>query len=406
MHGFFRRFFAPRWQHPDARVRCQAISQLDPGHPEQLQALEALCLDNEPTVRQAALARFSSPTHLLELLNQQPRQSEIRQRLVELLTQPQDAIDPAQCLRSIEQLKDQELLAQVALGASGQDLRLAAVARLEAEEDLITQACENGIAAVRHAAAARVTSESGLQHLAQQARRDSQVMRQARERLNQLRAAAASAAAAQAHCETLLHKLEAQAKAAWEPLYAGRFRHLVREWQALDTPPSAEQEQRFQAATQRCQQVIEQQEAQARADAELQQAAAARQALHEALEQRRTTFAPTERLTEQDIAELHSRHSLLTGLWETLTKRGDPDEALRQRYTTELDELTANLQAWERYESHAGEIEAALQVEDEARLHELLDICAWPDTLPPTDLLARARHQLTAQKQPERPAQE
>ena len=199
MHGFFRRFFAPRWQHPDARVRCQAISQLDPGHPEQLQALEALCLDHEPTVRQAALARFSSPTHLLELLNQQPRQSEIRQRLVELLTQPQDAIDPAQCLRSIEQLKDQELLAQVALGASGQDLRLAAVARLEAEEDLITQACENGIAAVRHAAAARVTSESGLQHLAHQARRDSQVMRQARERLNQLRAAAASAAAAQAH---------------------------------------------------------------------------------------------------------------------------------------------------------------------------------------------------------------
>ena len=75
MHGFFRRFFAPRWQHPDARVRCQAISQLDPGHPEQLQALEALCLDNEPTVRQAALARFSSPTHLLELLNQQPRDS-------------------------------------------------------------------------------------------------------------------------------------------------------------------------------------------------------------------------------------------------------------------------------------------------------------------------------------------
>ncbi|HIX62041.1 MAG TPA: DUF349 domain-containing protein, partial [Candidatus Halomonas stercoripullorum] len=406
MHGFFRRFFAPRWQHPDARVRCQAISQLDPGHPEQLQALEALCLDNEPTVRQAALARFSSPTHLLELLNQQPRQSEIRQRLVELLTQPQDAIDPAQCLRSIEQLKDQELLAQVALGASGQDLRLAAVARLEAEEDLITQACENGIAAVRHAAAARVTSESGLQHLAQQARRDSQVMRQARERLNQLRAAAASAAAAQAHCETLLNKLEAQAKAAWEPLYAGRFRHLVREWQALDTPPNAEQQQRFQAAVQRCQQVIAEQEAQARADAELQQAAAARQALHEALEQRRVTFAPAERLTEQDIAELNSRQSLLTGLWETLTKQGDPDEALRQRYTTELDELTAYLQAWERHATYAEEIEAALQAGDEARLYELLDRCAWPDTLPPTDLLARARHKLAAQKQPERPAQE
>src|SRR5690554_640697 len=231
-------------------------------------------------------------------------------------------------------------------------------------------------------------------------------MRQARERLNQLRAAAASAAAAQAHCETLLHKLEAQAKAAWEPLYAGRFRHLVREWQALDTPPSAEQEQRFQAATQRCQQVIEQQEAQARADAELQETTAARQALHEALEQRRVTFAPAERLTEQDIVSLRSHLSRLTGLWETLTKRGAPDEALRQRYTLELDELTAYLQAWERHATYAEEIEAALQAGDEARLYELLDLCEWPDTLPPTDLLARARHKLTAQKQPERPAQE
>ena len=406
MHGFLRRFFAPRWQHPDAQRRRQAISQLDPSHPEHQQALEALCLDNEPAVRQAALARIDSPTHLLELLNQQPQLSEIRQRLVELLIQPRDAVDPAQRLRSIEQLEDQALLAQIALEASGQDLRLAAVARLEAEKDLITQACENGIAAVRHAAAARVTSESGLQHLAQQARRDSQVMRQARERLNQLREAAASAAAAKAHCETLLHKLETQAKAAWEPLYAGRFRHLMREWRALDTPPSAEQEQRFQAAAQRCQQVIAEQEAQARADAELQQATAAQQALHEALKQRQATFAPTERLTEQDIASLHSRQSLLTGLWDTLTKLREPDEALRQRYTAEQDALSAALQAWERYAAHTSEIETALQAQDEPRLQELLDICAWPETLPPTELLARVRHKLTAQKQPERPEPE
>lgn len=361
MHGFLRRFFAPRWQHPDARVRRQAISQLDPTHPEQQQALEALCIDDEPAVRQAALARLESPARLLELLTQRPQLSEIRQRLAELLIQPPTDTDPTHHLRSIEQLEDRELLMQVALEASGQELRLAAVAHLTAEKDLITQACENGIAAVRHAAAARVTSESGLQHLAQQARRDSQVMRQARERLALLREAATAVAEAQARCEMLLHKLETQAKASWEPLYAGRFRHLMREWQALDTPPSTEQEQRFQEAAQRCQQIIAEQEAKTRAVAEEQEQEQEQQELaatqliaaQQALEEARASEAELALKTQdspplsqepgpqQEKTEAQQKPELGPEKAQEPEKAPEPapDPALLQRFLEDLEQL-------------------------------------------------------------------
>ncbi len=70
-----------------------------------------------------------------------------------------------------------------------------------------------------------------------EAKRDRQVMRQARERLNRRRADAAELAAARERRETLVRSLERHASAPWEPLYAGRLRHLMREWQQLEDTP-------------------------------------------------------------------------------------------------------------------------------------------------------------------------
>ena len=395
MHGLLRRFLAPRWQHPNAEVRRQAIHRLDPALPEQRQALEALCLDAEPAVRQTALARIDSPEQLFELLSQQPQLHEIRSRLIDLLARD-SRIELSQRLHFVERLEDRHLLQQVALEADEQQLRLAAVARLQEEADLIEQACDNSIAAVRHAAAARVTSEAGLQHLAQQARRDSQVMRQARERLGQMREAAAAIAAAQAQRETLLHKLEAQAKAPWEPLYGGRFRHLVREWEARGDQPDAEQERRFQAAIQLCRQVISTHEAQAQAESE-QRRQQAHAALTEALEQHQASLPRGERLTPQEIDSLRAQKALLTSRWQTLTEQHEPDESLHQRYTNTLADYTPILAAWERYEAHAAEIKSALQAQDRQRLATLVNACQWPDSLPLTELLVRAQQLLTGQ---------
>ncbi|WP_444678576.1 hypothetical protein [Halomonas sp. E19] len=213
MPGFLQRFLAPRWQHRDAQVRLQAVSRLDPTHPDQRRALAALCLDDTPSVRQAALMRFDDPAPLLPLLTQQPDNPELQHRLAALLTGKAGALALAQRIDWVARLPHRDLLMTIALEGDNQQLRLAALAGLHEESDLIHQACENGIAAVRHAAAARVASEAGLQALAGRARRDRQVMRQARERLNRLRADAASLIAARERREALLGKLEAHANA-------------------------------------------------------------------------------------------------------------------------------------------------------------------------------------------------
>ncbi|WP_111412818.1 DUF349 domain-containing protein [Billgrantia lactosivorans] len=402
MPGFLRRLFAPRWQHPDAQVRCQAIARLDPARPDQRQALEALCLDAETAVRQAALERIDSPETLLRLLARQPDMAEIRQRLVILLSGQGGGLDLAQRLRIVEGLDDRTLLSRVALEGDNQQLRLAAVARLTAEEDLIEQACDNGIAAVRHAAASRVTSEAGLQQLAQRARRDRQVMRQARERLNRLRTDAASLAAARARREALLAKLEAHAKAPWEPLYAGRYRHLVREWEALDDLPGIEQERRFHEACLRCRKAISDHEAREHAIAETdrrrEQAAEARESLLEALEESLAGLPRGDRLTGQDIASLRAQKVLLASRWQTLSDMHVTDEALRQRYDTVLRDYDEVLAAWERLEAQAADIEQALKEKDAERLQATLAACHWPDALPPTPLLARARQWLAGRE--------
>ncbi|QTP53582.1 DUF349 domain-containing protein [Billgrantia sulfidoxydans] len=404
MPGFLRRLFAPRWQHPDAKVRCQAASRLDPARPEQRQALETLCLDAEDSVRQAALARIDSPETLLELLTRQPELTEIRQRLIVLLSSQGGGIDLTRRLRIVEGLDDRLLLSRVALEGDNQQLRLAAVARLTEEEDLIEQACDNGIAAVRHAAATRVTSEAGLQRLAQQARRDRQVMRQARERLNRLRTDAASLAHARAQREALLAKLETHARAPWEPLYAGRYRHLVREWEALDDLPGTEQERRFQEACLRCRKVISDHEAREHAIAETdrrrEQAAEARESLLEALEESLAGLPRGDRLTGQDIASLRAQKVLLANRWQALSDLHVTDETLRRRYDTVLKDYDAVLDAWERLQAHVADIEQALKDKDTERLQASVAACHWPGTLPPTPLLARAQQWLAGREEP------
>ncbi|WP_197690668.1 hypothetical protein, partial [Halorubrum lacusprofundi] len=135
---------------------------------------------------------------LLQVLNDSP---ELRARLLELLSGRAGASPLAVRQSLIERIDDRNLLAELALHGDNQDLRLAALARLDDGDDLIRQACDNGIAAVRHAAAARVTSEEGLARLARQARRDKQVVRLARERLDRQREDAAQTAARRAERE-------------------------------------------------------------------------------------------------------------------------------------------------------------------------------------------------------------
>ncbi|GGY08244.1 hypothetical protein GCM10007160_39590 [Litchfieldella qijiaojingensis] len=398
MSGWIQRLFTRRWQHPDPRIRAQAVARLDPTREEDRHALEQLIDDDDAEIRLKALAKLHDPAWLLERLSAGSDTPQLRLRLIDLLVGRETGITLHERLSLVERLDDTQLLSDIAMQGDNQQLRLAALARLSDEEALVQQACENGIAAVRHAAAERVKSEEGLTRLTRHARRDKNVARLARERLNQLRADAAQVVQAHAERERILQALEQHAQHTWEPLYAGRYRHLQREWEALKNLPSAEQERRYQDACLLCRKTITDHEAQRHvhevADRQREDAAQTRQSLVEALEESLQGLRLGERLGTQDIDSLRAQKRLLASRWQALSDTHPPEDALRQRYDHALDEYERIGQAWERLGQKAEALQQALAEDDRACLAALHEECAWPDWLPPTPLLERVRNLL------------
>ncbi|WP_346302172.1 DUF349 domain-containing protein, partial [Halomonas sp. BM-2019] len=204
--------------------------------------------------------------------------------------------------------------------------------------------------------------------------------------------------------EALLADLERQATAPWEPLYAGRFRHLMREWTALPDLPDAAQERRYQDACVRCHKVIGDHDAQQRAseaaEARREYAEQAREALVEAFEEGLEALSRSEVVTAQDIASLRAQKQLLAHRWQALSDQHLADQALRGRYDAAREEFERISQAWVRFDERAAEIQRALTDGDDERLEALVTTLDWPDALAPTPLLRQARQRL------ERDAQE
>ncbi|TDX27907.1 uncharacterized protein DUF349 [Modicisalibacter xianhensis] len=400
MSGIFGRLFGPRWQHRDPSVRRQAIDRLDAGQPRDRQRLEQLANDSDPDVRQAALARLEDPARLLALCDDQ-YSPELHAQLVALLTGQAGNVPLAERLTLVERVDDRDLLTRLALQGDNQELRLAALARLDDEPALIHQACENSIAAVRHAAAERVISEEGLAQLARQARRDKHVARLARDRLSRLREDASQAEAQRIERERILEALEQHAQHAWEPLYAGRYRHLMREWERLPDLATPEQEQRYQEACLRCRKVITDHEAQHQAietaDQQRNDAEAERQALVEALEESVASLRQGDSLTQQDIDSLLAHKRLQASRWQALSEQHVPSQELSQRYTQSLEAHERIRLAWERLEQQSDALREGIEQQDNARLRSVMDSIDWPSDLPPSPLLRRVKRQLSQQ---------
>nr|WP_299243801.1 DUF349 domain-containing protein [uncultured Halomonas sp.] len=409
MSGLFRRFFAPRWQHRDPAIRRQALVRLDPTQFQDREQLERLAGDEDASVRQAALARLMDPAQLLRLEEQQDS-PELRARLLVLLIGQPDSPPLAKRLSLIERIDDASLLTQLALHGDNQELRLAALERLQDEDALIHQAIENGIAAVRHAAAKRITSEQGLLRLSREARRDKQVVRLARERLGRLRENAAQNEAQRAKRERILEAFEQHARHSWEPLYAGRYRHLQREWENLVDLPSADQERRYQEASLRCRKIISDHEAQhqviASANRERIEADEARRALVEALDEDRASLQRSEHITAQDMASMNAHKRLLINRWQALSDQHAPDATLSTGYTQALARQDEINQAWDRLEQHTATLNDALQRRDSGTLRQTLKMLAWPENLPPTPLLKQVQQYLANDKTAETDSQQ
>lgn len=390
MPGLFQRLFSPRWRHKDPAVRARAASQLDAGD---LVALEALARDDSAHVRRAALDRLDDLERLLEWHRRAPSEESF-QRLVDLIGgRVSPCPDLGRRLSLIDQLDDPALLDALVSQGDNQSLRLAALARIDDEARLIDHASDNGITAVRHAAAERVTSMEGLSLLAKRARRDKQVARLARERLARQRADAEQQAAAEAERERLLETLEAQAHRPWEPLYEARLKHWINAWEGLTSSASAEQIERFDAAVTHCRQRIAEHERQHREAERIQrekaEAQMTREGILEALSHALAIVQEAPQLTPDAMQELHAKWRLQSERWQDISDRYGVSDSYQQRYEALNQQAQTLWQAWERLQQQAQPLREALERDED--ISPILERLDWPAALPPTELLLDAQ---------------
>ena len=394
MHGLLRRLFAPRWQHPDPEVRRQALQRLDPEQSEQRQALQSLSQDPDSQIRLAALLALDDCAGLVDDYPHHQQNEAWFNAVCQRLSGREGHTDLQQRQALVELIEEPRVLNAVALQADNLTLRLMALSKLTDENALIHQACHNGVAAVRHQAAERIEDEEGLKRLLKEARRDRQVVRLARERLNRLRSDAQWLEAEAQQRETLLSQLEQHARAPWEPLYGGRFRHLERQWEQLTQPPTVEQEQRFHQALLNCRKTLHDHETQEQArqqSAERRdEAENTREQLLEGIEETLDGLRHASAMTVQDIDSLRAQRQLLGQRWQTLSDMHPPSDTIRQRYTVAIQHYDQCLEAWQRWCAVSANMETALANGDHATLAAQVSECQWPDTLTPPALLGRA----------------
>ncbi|MGO2262597.1 MULTISPECIES: DUF349 domain-containing protein [Halomonas] len=401
MHGLLRRLFAPRWQHPDPEVRRQALSRLDPHQAEQREALQALAHDSDSSIRLAALLALDDVEGLVAAYPDHSQQEAWFNAVSQRLSGLEGSTELQQRQALVEGLDEPRLLNVIVLQGDNLDLRLTALARLTSEDDLIKQACQNGVAAVRHRAAERIETEEGLKRLLKDARRDRYVTRLAREKLGQQRTDAEWLARQQQQLEHLLHQMEQQARAPWEPLYGGRFRHLEREWKSLTPPPSAEQEQRFHQAMLGCRKTLHDHETQEQARqqslARREEADQTRDQLLDGLEETLESLHHATELTVQDIDSLRAQRQLFSQRWQAISDVHSPSEPASQRYTQAIIQYEQCLDAWQRWQDVSVVLEQALADNDHHAMRRLLNECDWPKAFTPPALIQRVQATLASE---------
>jgi len=230
------RFFKPKWQHSDPEVRCQAVQALtsaetdilsrialeDEAHAVRRQALSQLddldsmhrasAEDNDRDIRQFAR------TCLLELLAGTRKKSPLLDVRVDFLSRHRDT----------------ELLEFVALNGIEPEFRKSAQDSITREAVLHDVVIRDALLANRLAALERINDLSLLDAIMQQARkRDKQIYRQSRLRLDAIREAQARPARIMAECEQLCATLDAMGQGGNWQAELQALQGLEGRWQAI-----------------------------------------------------------------------------------------------------------------------------------------------------------------------------
>lgn len=396
------RLFKPSLRHSDPRIRELALMRLNPEQEnERRQLIEFVVHDDSVELKQLALQLLQDIDSLTELFNRslaEPLQTACRSALVAQLSgQTEDSLKLDKRLNYVAALKEPQILKQLVQEGDNQQLRLQALAQLPDDENLLLEiAVQNRIAKVRQTAAQRITSETGLEALLQQARNDKQVQRHARERLQQMRSDAQEREAHYQRAQTLIEQLERHLRIPMDNLFAPKLEHLEQSWSTLKAGVTEAQRTQFQQLLQQGQKrwadyQTQQQTlaAQARLKAETYQQ---QKDLIAGLENSLKAFAIELPFPEISLGNLTSQLDISRRHWDTLCEQQTPDPETQKRFEQVQNQLMQLMDAWHRYHQWNAQWQALLERTDDQRAEDiqaLLKEIQWPSHLVAPEPLQR-----------------
>jgi len=236
IQNMFTRLFKPKWEHPDPRIRCQALESGDV--PPEVLATAAR-EDQDPVVRRCAVERLSDLELLATLLASEPlpgiREAAGR-RQRELLAGPlHSGPSLAVRLQAMARAASPELCTSLVREAQAAEIRVAALQQVNDNDVLCVIAVDDPVASVRRAALERIDDPQGWEVVARDARnKDKQISRMARERLDVHRKSQAEREIS----EQLCAELEALAVGVVSAGSRQHFLRLTSDWDQLGTQPA------------------------------------------------------------------------------------------------------------------------------------------------------------------------
>ena len=235
---------------------------------EQIQALgthtetqlaEVAASTADDSLREAAIAKHAYGAQLLELATGQQSnriQTAARKRICQLLDEKQQLL--SQVIQDIPKLLD--LMAVISYSPSASDQ---ALADIKNPDMLLELACEANTTHLRQAAATQIHAREQLEQLAKTAQaKDKNVYKLVKVKLDAFKALDAQQAALEASAETLCGKMEKHIHQEADSLFKAKLALIQQEWSALNGAASSATTQRYTAAMQACEAKI-----QAQADA-------------------------------------------------------------------------------------------------------------------------------------------
>lgn len=247
-------FRKPGWQHPDANVRRRAVEALSPDDAAVLE--EVARKDEAPALRRLALRR-STDLGLLQTCAVDDPDGRVREQAARryrdvLAGKAQDGPPLAARIEIVARSDDTMLLKHLVREGVEDELRKRALDKVDRESVLRDVALNDPQPALRLEALERIQDESMLERVFDQSRRrDKQISRRAREKLDALKAARERPQQAERECRQIcaaVEKLDHDKQ--WEQDH-GRLEGLEQRWQALEAEYQASFEERYRNARKR-----------------------------------------------------------------------------------------------------------------------------------------------------------